>query len=149
MAENDVLGRVYLGMCLLLGVGVECNFEGFELLVDAAAKDPPCEARDLALYTLGMCYSKGAWGFRKNEIKGAKYLDKVNSSPRSFVSAYWDEEDEDPGDVLLFDDNGTATTIASTTVDSLSLECTRNNLETGLPCIGGVSKELFTFLEES
>ena len=149
VAENDVLGRVYLGMCLIRGVGVECNFaEGFELLVDAAAKDP-CEAKDLALYTLGMCYSKGAWGFRKNEIKGAKYLDKVDSRPRSFVSAYWDEEDEDPGDALLFDDNVTATTMTSMTVDSLSLECTRNNLAAGMPCIGGMSKELFTFLEES
>lgn len=96
-----------------------------------------------------MCYSKGAWGFRRNEIKGAKYLDKVESSPRSFVSAYWDEEDEDPGDVLLFDDNGTATTMASTAVNSISLEYTRNNLETGLPCIGSMSKELFSFLEES
>lgn len=43
VAENDVLGKVYLGMCLLRGVGV---VEGFELLVDAAAIDP-CEARDL------------------------------------------------------------------------------------------------------
>lgn len=148
VAENDALGRVYLGMCLICGVGVEKHFaEGFELLVDAAAKDP-CEAKDLALYTLGMCYSKGAWGFRRNEIKGAKYLDKVESSPRSFVSAYWNEEDEDPGGVRLFDDV-TATTMTSMTVDSLSLECTRSNLAAGLPCIGSMSKELFTFLEES
>ena len=46
VAENDVLGRVYLGMCLIRGVGVEKNFaEGFELLVDVAAKDPLVKLR--------------------------------------------------------------------------------------------------------
>jgi hypothetical protein len=61
--------------------------------------------------------------------------------------SYWNEEGA--GDVLLFDDITATTMMTSMTVDSLSLECTRSNLAAGLPCIGSMSKELFTFLEES
>jgi hypothetical protein len=164
--QDNWTGKAYNGLCKLRGIGVESDWnEGFELLVDVASKAEHCGAKDLALYTLGMCYVRGAFGFKKNEVRGRKWLDRVESVP-SFVSEYWDEhvEEENPGDVLLFDDiqtnphynfaQSSASTMTSLTTaftEGRCAECGENTNYSdliGQRCLGCKEKEidrLFSF----
>lgn len=148
-AKDNATGKVYQGICLIRGIGIETGWsEGFELLVDVASQEESCDAKDLALFTLGMCYERGVFGFRKSKLKGRKWLDRVESFVPSFVTDYWDNPVEDPGDILLFDDvnaRSIATTVTSLTTDLTErrcAECVSNN-SIGLQCcINCKEKEL-------
>jgi hypothetical protein len=164
--DDSTLGKVYQGICLLRGVGVDSDWnEGFELLADVASKETHCDGKDLALYTLGMCYMRGAFGFKRNEVKGRKWLDRVEAVP-SFVSDYWDEhvEEENPGDVLLFDviqanpnyylaqsSASTMTSLTTALTEGRCTECGENTNDSdliGQRCLGCAGKEidrLFSF----
>ena len=101
-AKDNATGKVYQGICLIRGIGIQTDWsEGFELLVDVASQEEACDAKDLALFTLGMCYERGVFGFKQNTVKGSKWLNRVESVP-SFVTDYWENPVEDPGDILLF-----------------------------------------------
>mmetsp|Transcript_25931 Transcript_25931/g.43997 ORF Transcript_25931/g.43997 Transcript_25931/m.43997 type:complete len:269 (+) Transcript_25931:221-1027(+) len=122
--QDDSTGKVYQGICLIRGIGVESDWnEGFELIVDVASEEESCDAKDIALYTLGKCYERGVFGFNKSEVKGRKWLDRVESVP-SFVADYWGEslDEENPGDVLLFNDIHARST-ASTVTELTELGC--------------------------
>ncbi|KAL7496188.1 hypothetical protein ACHAWT_004410, partial [Skeletonema menzelii] len=138
-AAKDYTHKVLQGICLIRGIGIERDWsEGFELLVDVASQEESSDAKNLALHTLGMCYERGVFGFKKSIVKGRKWLDRVESVP-SFVTDYWDDTVEDPGDTLLFGDvNGrsTASTVTSLTTDLTErrcAECVRND-SFGLHC---------------
>ena len=137
-AKDDPTGKVFQGICLIRGIGERDWSEGFELLVDVASQEESSDAKDIALYTLGMCYERGVFGFKKSKVKGRKWLDRVESVP-SFVTDYWDDSVEDPGDILLFGDvnaRSTASTVTSLTTDLTErrcAECVRND-SFGLQC---------------
>lgn len=153
--QDDATGKVYQGICLIRGVGIESDWnQGFELLVDVASKEH-CHARDLALYTLAMCYIRGEFGFKKNASKGNKFLGKVVSVP-AFVSAFWHKhkrvegQNQGQGDVLLFDDfqanpNNNMVQSTATIVEGICVECGKDTNYSeliGLRCIGCKSNEI-------
>ena len=153
--QDDSTGKVYQGICLIRGIGVESDWnEGFELLVDVASEEESCDAKDIALYTLGKCYERGVFGFNKSEVKGRKWLDRVESVP-SFVADYWDEslDEENPGDVLLFNDiHARSTASTQSTMTSFTeltelgcAECGKNEI-IGLQCLSCKGKEILRSL---
>ncbi|KAL9179776.1 hypothetical protein ACHAXT_007746 [Thalassiosira profunda] len=80
--QGDGMGKAYLGYCLVAGIGCESDWEdGYEALVDVANQGANAEAKDFAAYTLGCCYKRGVHGFKLDEMKSERWLDRVTSRP--------------------------------------------------------------------
>lgn len=140
------LGKVYQGICLIRGIGVERDWNGgFELLIDVASQEESCGAKDLALHTLGMCYEQGVFGFKKNKVKGRKWLDRVGSVP-SYVTDYWNESVEEYSVDRFVHARSTASTVTSLTFTTASMESRCAECETndsiGLQCLSCKGKEI-------
>ncbi len=145
-AEKDELAKVYQGICLIRGIGVDKDWNGgFELLIDVASQEESCGAKDLALYTLGMCYEQGVYGFKKNKVKGRKWLDRVGSVP-FYVTDYWNDSIEEDSVDTFIHARSTASTATSLTLptaltESWCAEC-ENNDSIRLQCLSCKEKEI-------
>ena len=126
--QDDLKARVYQGICLIRGIGIETDwYDGFELLVDVANSDSSCDAKNIALYTLGMCYDRGVFGFKEDKVRSRKWLQKVVGSVPSFVSEYWNcyvEEDHQYYNMMVFDNTNAQST--ASTMTSLTEESTKS-----------------------
>lgn len=144
--KDDSLGKVYQGICLIRGIGVERDWNGgFELLIDVASQEESCDAKDLALYTLGMCYEQGVYGFKKNKVKGRKWLNRVGSVP-SYVTDYWNDSiEEDSVDTFVHARSAasiaTSLTLPTALTESWCTEC-QNNDSIRLQCLSCKEKEI-------
>ncbi len=144
--KDDSTGKVYLGICLIRGIGVERDWnEGFELLIDVASQEESDGAKDLALYTLGMCYERGVFGFKKNKVKGRKWLNRVESVP-SYVIDYWNDSIEEDSLIQSVHVRSTASTVTSLTLTTALTELRCAECEqydsSGLQCFSCKGKEI-------